>query len=239
VQRGFDQAVLEGRGLSQEELDAVRTGGVFVADEAMGHKLIDGIQTLDQTIAALAEEIGKRQKGTDMSKQQSEAATGLAVMETQTEGGKDATTETTADSGKDTSTDTAADKSTAAGTDAAGETAETKPADGTGQAAADPRAECGRFLQAFGPQGGQWFAEGKTFEQAQTLHSAALAKENAELKQRLSAVAGSGEGQPVSFVVPAGEPNAANQGTKQQAKLAQTLGPNLARFAAGITFAKK
>jgi signal peptide peptidase SppA len=222
-QKGFDRAVRDGRGLSQEELESVRTGAVFVAEEALRRKLIDGIQSLDQTIAALVEEIGTRQKGNPDMTKQSEAVTGLAVMETETDGGQDTTA--------DTNTET-----TVAGDE--GKKPETKSADGSSQTAADPRAECGRFLQAFGPAGGQWFAEGKTFDQAQAMHSQALAKENAELKQRLAAVAGAGETQPVSFVVPAGEPNAANQGTKQEARLAQTLGPNLAKVAAGIKFAK-
>ena len=50
-----------------------------------------------------------------------------------------------------------------------------------------------KFLEAFGTQGGVWFAEGKSFEEARDLHFAAIAEsnealaaENADLKKRLN-----------------------------------------------------
>lgn len=52
-QRSFDAAVRNGRGMSAKELAAVRTGGVFSADEAQALKLIDGIRPLDRTIEAV------------------------------------------------------------------------------------------------------------------------------------------------------------------------------------------
>lgn len=54
VQEHFDAAVRAGRGLSAEELKAVRSGGVFPAAEAAERRLIDGIKGLDATLAALA-----------------------------------------------------------------------------------------------------------------------------------------------------------------------------------------
>lgn len=54
VQTHFDAAVRKGRGLSAAELAAVRTGAVFPAAEAKQLRLIDGIQPLDKTLAALA-----------------------------------------------------------------------------------------------------------------------------------------------------------------------------------------
>ena len=53
-QRAFDAAVRRGRGLTDAQLAAVKTGGVFLADEARRLKLIDGVRPLDATLAALA-----------------------------------------------------------------------------------------------------------------------------------------------------------------------------------------
>jgi len=91
-----------------------------------------------------------------------------------------------------------------------------------------------KFLDAFGDKGGVWFAEGRSFEQAQVLfsqHQAAevdrLKKENAELAAKVKLAAG--ETQPVEFS-PA--PTVAQQ---QVQKLAQKVGSeNLARFAAAL-----
>lgn len=53
-QAGFDTAVKNGRLMNAAELAAVRTGGVFLAPEAKRLKLIDGIRSVDSTLAALA-----------------------------------------------------------------------------------------------------------------------------------------------------------------------------------------
>lgn len=53
-QTHFDAAVKSGRSMNQTQLNAVRTGGVFSAAEALSLKLIDGIQPLEKTLAALA-----------------------------------------------------------------------------------------------------------------------------------------------------------------------------------------
>lgn len=53
MQTHFDAAVRSGRGLSASELASVKTGGVFSASEAVDRRLIDGIRSLDSTIAAL------------------------------------------------------------------------------------------------------------------------------------------------------------------------------------------
>lgn len=50
VQVNFDQAVQKGRGLTDKQLAAVRTGGVFTAPDALDRKLIDGIQSLTKTV---------------------------------------------------------------------------------------------------------------------------------------------------------------------------------------------
>lgn len=56
-----------------------------------------------------------------------------------------------------------------------------------------------RFLDAFGDQGGVWFAQGKTFAEATKLFVDKLKTENAELRQRLSAQQSFGEAEPVKF----------------------------------------
>lgn len=54
TQAHFDAAVRQGRGMSASDLAAVRSGGVWLADEAIGLKLIDGIRPLEKTLSALA-----------------------------------------------------------------------------------------------------------------------------------------------------------------------------------------
>ena len=56
----FDAAVRKGRSLTAKELANVKTGGVFGATEALDRKLIDAIQSYDQTVAELAIEAKRR-----------------------------------------------------------------------------------------------------------------------------------------------------------------------------------
>lgn len=95
-----------------------------------------------------------------------------------------------------------------------------------------------RFLTAFGAQGGVWFAEGKTFEEAQRLHADAILKENADLKAQLQDAVGKlaalrGEETPVRFAADAGERDA------KLSQFANKLPDGLARFAAGVKFTNK
>jgi signal peptide peptidase SppA len=53
AQRSFDAAVRKGRSLTDLQLKAVRTGGVFGAAEAEERKLIDGVRSLEATVEAL------------------------------------------------------------------------------------------------------------------------------------------------------------------------------------------
>lgn len=55
----FDAWVKKGRGLSQKSLDAVKTGEVFSASDALSKKLIDGIQPMEKTIADLGQSAKK------------------------------------------------------------------------------------------------------------------------------------------------------------------------------------
>lgn len=95
-----------------------------------------------------------------------------------------------------------------------------------------------KYLAAFGNAGGVWFAEGRSFAEAQQLFAAsskaemdALKAENATLKEALAAKRG--EPSPVSFSaeLPAGTPPA------NAAKFSH-LGHNIAKAAAGIKFRK-
>ena len=70
-----------------------------------------------------------------------------------------------------------------------------------GMGAAGSRQECAEFVEAFGPQGGVWWSEGKTYDQARRLHADALrdrlaavegttARLEAELRRMLARLAG-------------------------------------------------
>lgn len=54
LQEGFDAAVKSGRGMTAKELDAARTGAVFLASEAKQLRLIDGIRPFSKTLAELS-----------------------------------------------------------------------------------------------------------------------------------------------------------------------------------------
>jgi hypothetical protein len=94
---------------------------------------------------------------------------------------------------------------------------------------ADARAECKKFLDAFGPKGGEWFAAGKSFTEAQDLHAKDLRAENETLKARLAAL-DRGEKAPVTF-----QPEKRDDArAKRRAELKAKVGDNLAAFAAEI-----
>jgi len=65
TQTHFDAAVRKGRGMTEAQLERVKTGGVFAANEALGLKLIDGIQSFDQTMQDLAAEVRRRQRASN------------------------------------------------------------------------------------------------------------------------------------------------------------------------------
>jgi hypothetical protein len=104
-----------------------------------------------------------------------------------------------------------------------------------------------RFLEAFGDKGGLWFAQGKTFEQAQVLHLAdvkaqlaakdeeiaKLKAEKAALETRIGAV-DRGDTAPVTFS-PASAANESKRDARRD-RLRQNLGDNLATFASGLRF---
>ena len=93
----------------------------------------------------------------------------------------------------------------------------------------DGRAECKKFLDAFGPKGGEWFAAGKSFVEAQAFHAQELRAENEALKARLAAL-DRGEKAPVTFQAEKRDDARA----KRRAELKGKVGDNLAAFAAEI-----
>jgi len=64
-QQAFDAAVRRGRGLTDKQLADVRTGGVFLAEEAVRRKLIDGIRPLSKTLDEMARAISGRASKTN------------------------------------------------------------------------------------------------------------------------------------------------------------------------------
>lgn len=121
--------------------------------------------------------------------------------------------------------------------------AETPPAPATAPASETPApvnqgsppatgfaAQGKKFLDAFGPQGGVWFAEGKSFDEAQQMYikslkeqNTVLAKENGALQKKLDR----GEATPLSHDAAADKPKLSARD--------QALGPALAKFASGIS----
>jgi hypothetical protein len=93
-----------------------------------------------------------------------------------------------------------------------------------------------KFLATFGTQGAVWFAEGKSFDEAQALFALAMKTENESLKQQLAdamskLAANRGEATPVTFSAKPIEPEAKATDAK---KFSGRLPDGLARFAAGI-----
>ena len=89
-----------------------------------------------------------------------------------------------------------------------------------------PRSPGKLFLMLFGEQGGRWFAEGKTLDEANTLFLAELARRIPRINAQLAE-----SGKPKAKVPPA-----ARQKDELTRKLTPHLGKSLARFAANIKF---
>ncbi len=93
----------------------------------------------------------------------------------------------------------------------------------------DLRAEAKRFITAFGGEhGGQWFAEGLTFAQAQEKHAARLTEENKRLRAKLAATEQS-DPDGASF-----EGGDGKQSSGAASRFNGKMSPTLARFAAGL-----
>ena len=111
-------------------------------------------------------------------------------------------------------------------------------ADKAAEAAVQARAECKKYVEAFGGKGGEWFAAGKTFTEAQALQAEDLKAENARQAKEIerlgkAARAARGEEAPVTFV-------ADGAGTGPDVSgLAGKIGENAAKVAGSIKFQKK
>lgn len=103
-----------------------------------------------------------------------------------------------------------------------------KPAGESDQAAGEQAAKPDgqKFLDAFGPQGGVWFAEGKTFDEAQKLFANGLKAQNEKLEERLASI-DRGEKTPVSAT--ADQAGGKTGGTQEQAG---NFGENLSALVA-------
>lgn len=98
--------------------------------------------------------------------------------------------------------------------------------------------EAQRFVTAFGPQGGVWYARGLSFTQAQSKFNAATAAENAALKKQVASQAAQlnalrGESDPVTF-----EPEEAGKKKKAGAKQMNGLTAGMSKFASAIKLPK-
>jgi hypothetical protein len=102
---------------------------------------------------------------------------------------------------------------------------------------ADPRAELKRYMAAFGDtDGARYFAEGKTYEQAQTACIERLRNANKELATKLGAV-NRGASTPANFSAApaaddANQPKKGEADPEKVAKFSATLGDGLGKVAA-------
>lgn len=104
------------------------------------------------------------------------------------------------------------------------------------------RKEAQRFVTAFGASlGGKWFAQGLTFEQAQSKFNAALLQQNKKLKSRVGELSAQvtalgGEEEPVSFTPADEKPGKA--APARVAKFSGHLPAGAAKFAASLKLPK-
>jgi hypothetical protein len=77
----------------------------------------------------------------------------------------------------------------------------------------DIRGECARFISNFGPDGGLWFAEGLSFEEAQDRHMSGVIQERDDLREEIEALKSQlaavsrGEADALEFTVAHGDDN--------------------------------
>lgn len=91
------------------------------------------------------------------------------------------------------------------------------------------RSECKRFLEAFGSQGAQWYADGVSFEEATEKHLKHLSDENKRLKELLQDARG--EQEPLSSGI---EHEKLTDSQKKEQQLASQIGDNRAKYAASV-----
>lgn len=95
------------------------------------------------------------------------------------------------------------------------------------------------YLAAFGDQGGVWFAQGKTFAEAQKLYTDGLKAENERVKAEFAALQAKQGNQPRGEETPVTFEGEGQKPAKPAADKFGGLTPNLARFAASLKLGNK
>lgn len=205
TQEHFTAAVAAGRKLSVDKVKELATGGVYIAANALKNGLIDGIESRDQALSNLAAAV-QRRNATSSNGRQAKEITMDPI-----------------------SNAPAAAPAAAAPAPAAAPAAAAQPAP-----AAEPSKPAAgqRYLEAFGQQGGVYFAEGLSFEEAQTRHIASLTSQlttanetNKTLKASVDALRGepapvSGDPDPKDKK----DPKSTAAGDRFKGKLPESLG---------------
>lgn len=109
------------------------------------------------------------------------------------------------------------------------------------------KSELARFVKAFGQKNGTaWYIDGKTFSQAQRLHTAAVEKELGRVKRqltvaetRLQQLGESGEEEPLSLSNDDGDAPRGSSAPSVDKKYSATIGPKMGLFAQGIKLPTK
>jgi signal peptide peptidase SppA len=165
----FLAGVSAGRKMPMEQVRKAADGRIHLAEQARRMGLLDAVEGQDAAMQALRSEIASRV-----------AAPGRAKSETEVPMPKPETTPPAAEAAKQPEAPSAA---TTPGAPVAAVVAEAAPTPTPAPVVVtpDPRAECKRFIDAFGTIGATWYAEGKTFDEAQALHTQAIAAERDRL----------------------------------------------------------
>jgi signal peptide peptidase SppA len=207
TQQHFTAAVAKGRKLPIAKVKELATGGTYIAANALKHGLIDGIESYDQALSNLAAAWQRRNATSNNGRKAEET-----IMP------------------PESNAPAAAPAAAApAPAPAAAPAAAAQPAPAAEPS--KPAAAGQRYLEAFGQQGGVYFAEGLSFEEAQSRHIASLTSQlntaNETIKtQKASVDALRGEAAPVS-----GDPDPKDKkdpkaagGNRFQGKLSEPLG---------------
>lgn len=239
TQTHFAAAVAEGRKLSPEKVQELATGGVFVAQNALKHQLIDGIESFDAALSQLSAAIHARSgsqvgrlatgKESPMSTNTAPAAAGAPA---------EASTATSPTPTSTSATSSQASSTTTAAAAPAGDAAKKEEPKKEEPNAADAVAATAKiFVDTFGAAAaGTYLAAGLSFEAAQTKHIAAMKAENDELKTKLA-----GQGQIVNALRGEAAPVAGGPDPKEGAKPAAdvskfegSLSEGMAKYAAEL-----
>ncbi|MCE9605074.1 MAG: S49 family peptidase [Planctomycetia bacterium] len=231
TQQHFADAVSAGRKMSPDQVKQVATGGVFVAQNALKLGLIDGIESFDAAMSALTSAIQQRANSTTGGR----VATGKETPMSVNTAPASAASSTTSTSDAAAATAGAPTTTTAAAAAPATAVAATPTTPAAEANAVEPPGK--RFITAFGPQGGVWYAEGLSFEEAKDRRIAALTSEVTDLKTQVATLTQvnktlRGEAAPVT-----GGSDAKDAGQKtgdDAARFSGKLSTGMSAYAAGL-----